>query len=277
MAITVDPNDFEAQLAFAQVYHKQGNLEMAANYYRKAVELNPAATDAALAVAEIGIKRNPTEAAEYAKKVLEQNPDSAMGHLYLGLALAAQDQIDAAVLEFDKAVELDANLTRAHYERGKVLLTKKKDAAGALPSLKAAVDLEPDNADYLTDYGAALVAAQQLDAALAALTKAANTPGYKDPVGLYNLGRVHFAKADYPSAVESLQKAAEASPPNWGAPYLALAWANFGMIKKGCPCAGDEAIVQAVQDNYQKAVEMGVSDPNLQTRIDAMAKGEKIK
>ncbi len=278
MAVTVDPNDFASQLAFAEVYEKQGNLDMAVNYYKKAAELNPGATDAVFKAATISIdKGDAYGATEFLKKALESNASSADLHYLLGLALVAQDQIDAGIAEFDAALAIDANMGTAHFERGKALLNKKQDAAGALPSLQKAVDLEPDNADFLTDYGAALIASQQVDEALAALTKAASSPDYKNPVGLFNLGRVQLAKQDYMAAKATLQRSAEAAPSNWGAPYNALAWANFGMIKAGCPCDGDEAIVAAVQENYNKAVELGVNDPNLQPRVEALANGEKIK
>ena len=278
MAVTVDPNDFTSQLAFAEVYEKQGNLDMAVNYYKKAVELNPGATDAAVKAAKLSIaKGDAYGAGEFLKKALEANASSADLHYLMGLALVAQEQVDAGIAEFDTAIASDANMGTAHFERGKALLNKKQDAAGALPSLQKAVDLEPANADFLTEYGAALLASQQVDEALAALTKAAISPDYKNPVGLYNLGRVQLAKQDYVAARETLQRCAEAAPSNWGAPYVALAWANFGMIKKGCPCDGDEAIVAAVQENYHKAVELGISDHNLQPRVEALAKGEKIK
>ena len=278
MAVTVDPNDFASQLAFGQVYEKQGNLDMAVNYYRKAVELNPGATDAAVKAARLLIDRGDAHGAgEFLKKAIEANANSADLHYLMGLALVAQEQIDAGIAEFDAAIASDANMGTAHFERGKALLNKKQDVAGALPTLQKAVDLEPDNADFLTEYGAALLAGQQVDEALAALSKAASSPDYKNPVGLYNLGRVQLAKQDYQGAQETLQRCAEAAPSNWGAPYVALAWANFGMIKKGCPCDGDEAIVAAVQENYNKAVELGVSDSNLQVRVEILAKGEKIK
>ena len=278
MAVTVDPNDFASQLAFAEVYEKQGNLDMAVNYYRKAAELSPGATDVTIKVARISIdKGDAYGATEFLKKALEANASSADLHYLLGLALVAQDQIDPGIAEFDAALAIEASMGTAHFERGKALLNKKQDAAGALPSLQKAVDLEPENADFLTDYGAALMASQRMDEALAALTKAASSPDYKNPVGLYNLGRVQLAKQDYPAAKVTLKRCAEAAPSNWGAPYVALAWANFGMIKPGCPCDGDEAIAAAVQENYKKAVELGISDPNLQPRVEALAKGEKIK
>ncbi|HLE21015.1 MAG TPA: tetratricopeptide repeat protein [Vicinamibacteria bacterium] len=277
MAVTVNPNDFEAQLAFGQMHEAQGNPHLAISYYQTAAQLNPSSTEAVVSLARVMANQGDASGAiDYLKSSLQQNPDSAELHYHLGRALGTTGQVEAAVSALDAALAIDSNFAAAHYERGKFLLNKKQDVAGALPSLKKAVDLEPDNPDYLSEYGSGLLASQQVDAALAVLSKAASTPGYANPVGLYNLGRAQLAKSNFSGAVETLQRAVEAAPPNWGAPYLALAWAHFGSIKKGCPCPGDEALVAAVQENYRKAVQLGVNDPSLQTRVEALARGEKV-
>ena len=57
MAITVNANDPDANLAFAEVYEAQGNLGMAANYYQKAVDLNPTLSGPIVALGGISSSR----------------------------------------------------------------------------------------------------------------------------------------------------------------------------------------------------------------------------
>jgi tetratricopeptide (TPR) repeat protein len=121
------------------------------------------------------------------------------------------------------------------------------------------------------------VANKQLDEALPLLTKAASSPDYRDPGGLYNLGFAQLSKQNYPEAIDAFQRAAEALP-TWAAPHAGLGWAYFGSIKPGCPCGPeDEELVQKVTEHYQKAVEMGMNDPGLKERVEALGKGEKVK
>ena len=199
------------------MHEAQGNPHLARGYYQTAARLNPSSTEAVISLARVMSNAGDASGAtQHLKNALERNPDSAELHYRLGQALGDQDQIDAAMSELDAAIGLDANLAGAHHWRGKLLLTKRQDVTGALASLKTAVDLEPDNPIFLTDYGAALIAGQQVDAALAALNKAAATPGYADPVGLFNLGRAQLAKQDFSGAVATLQRSIAVAPPHWG-------------------------------------------------------------
>ncbi|MFQ5789193.1 MAG: tetratricopeptide repeat protein, partial [Acidobacteriota bacterium] len=259
-------------------YHAQGNLGMAATYYQKAIDLNPGLTDALLPLGEIQLEQgNVGGATETMRKATEAMPGSAKAHHLLGVCLERSQQFDAALEEFTNAAGLDPNLAEAHHRRGKVLLEQKRDAANALPSLQKAVELDGENPDFLSDYGAALFGSQQFDQAIEVLSKAASTADYSNPAGLYYLGAAYLNKQNYADAVEPLQKAAEVFP-TWGAPHIGLVWSYFGQIQKGCPCGPeDEERVAKMQEHYQKAVDLGMSDPALKQRVDALARGEKIK
>jgi NAD(P)-dependent dehydrogenase (short-subunit alcohol dehydrogenase family) len=60
-----------------------------------------------------------SEALPLFRKVTELDPNSPGAHLNLGIALADQNTLDAAVEEFSEAVRLDPNNAAAHYNKGR--------------------------------------------------------------------------------------------------------------------------------------------------------------
>jgi tetratricopeptide (TPR) repeat protein len=167
-------------------------------------------------------------------------------------------------------------MAEAFHGKGKVMLDKQ-DVANALPVLKQAADLAPDNPDFLTDYGGALANNKQIEEALPILEKAAASPGYNNPGGLYNLGFAQLSSNKFEEAIVSFEKAIEALP-TWAAPHVGVGYAIFSTIKPGCPCGPeDEEKVKRITEAYQKAVELGTDEPGLKERVEALAKGEKVK
>ena len=236
MAITVNANDPDANLAFAEVYEAQGNLGMAANYYQKAVDLNPTLSSAPyLALGGILVKQRKLQDLG---TLMEQGgpkmPDNAKVHLYLGLSLEASQQTDKALAEFSKAIELDDSLADAHYKKGR-LLRIQKQVAPALVELEKAVSLQGDNPDYLTELGVGYYEGQQVDKALETLAKAASLPGYENALGWAYYGVALKDKQRFGEAAGYFQKAIDAYP-NFGLAHWGLAWSSFGQIAKGCPC-----------------------------------------
>jgi tetratricopeptide (TPR) repeat protein len=68
--------------------------------------------------------------------------------LNVGIALADQYQIDAALEEFSKAAQLAPASAAARYNKGRALFDLRRDGE-ALPELKEAVRLEPNHAGAL--------------------------------------------------------------------------------------------------------------------------------
>ena len=279
MAITVNPDDPDASLAYAQVLHSQGNNGQAATYYAKAIALNPNLTVAYEPLAEIYVaEQRFNELMQAMQQVIATNPDPdiADAHLYLAVGQDGSKQTAEALAEFDKAIELDDSLAGAHYGRGKILRAQA-DNANAMVSLEKAVQLDGENSDYLTEYGVALLNAQQVDKALETLEKAKSIPDYNNLLGYYALGQVYVSQQRYIEAAAVLDKVVEGSP-NWGQAHRMAGWAKYGQLKPGCPCTPeDEALAQKVVDHHAKMVESGAADPDLQKRAEALANGEKIR
>jgi len=96
--------------------------EKARMHLEKALQINPASTEAACDLAtalwSLGKKE---EARKQINDFLQKFPQS-LGFLTLGRFLSEENQLDAAHEAFQKAVSLDPKNLDAHYELGKVLL-----------------------------------------------------------------------------------------------------------------------------------------------------------
>lgn len=277
MAITVNANDPDANLAFAEVYEAQGNLGMAATYYQKAVDLNPTLSGAYLALGGVYAKQGKfQDLGTLMEGVVQKMPDNAQVHHYLGLSLEASQQADKALAEFSKAIELDDSLGDAHYKKGR-LLRIQKQVAPALVELEEAVSLQGDNPDYLTELGVGYYEGQQVDKALETLARATSLPDYANPLGWAYYGVALKDKQQFKDAAGYFQKAVDAYP-NYGLAHWGLAWSAFGQIAKGCPCTPeDEALVKTLVEHAKLAAQYQANDPSLTERADILGRGEKVK
>ncbi len=160
-------------------------------------------------------------------RLRDTHPDSAVVRLGLAKALVARRQVDAAIVELRKAVEIAPESAEAHYQLGLAQHVHKHDAAAAVPSLEKAAALDRGNADYRISLGAALVEAKLFDRAVAELTAlTADTPAR--PEGWIYLGAAQLQAKRYKEAVGALEKAAGLVPPNAQVEAY-LAWAHFGL------------------------------------------------
>src|SRR5690606_22327316 len=127
----------------------------------------------------------------------------------LGRVHEHAQEYDQALAAYAKAVSLDASLAEAHHAQGRILREHKKDVAAGLASLEQAVALAPDDPAILTDLGAALFEAKQLDRTIETLQKVVATPDYRNPMGYGVLGLALKDKGDYAGSLPLLEKAIE--------------------------------------------------------------------
>lgn len=105
-------------------------------------------------------------------------PDSAEVHNLLGLALMRDDDVDAAIGEFQAALARDptspnarANLGQIRLDQGSALLETRR-FADAAAALRTAVDLMPDSAEAHNDLGVALASMGRVNEAAAHFQRA---------------------------------------------------------------------------------------------------------
>jgi tetratricopeptide (TPR) repeat protein len=134
--------------------------------------------------------------------LLQAGPTPALQHLHAGVEADKAGQLDSAITEFQKAIDLDPKLAVAFVDLGEVFI-EKHDYAAAVPPLKHALELNPkvEGAHQLLGY--ALLAQGYAAEAVPHLEKAGDESALG--IALLEAGRL-------PEAVAVLQEALAKSP-----------------------------------------------------------------
>jgi Tfp pilus assembly protein PilF len=98
-------------------------------------------------------------------------PDSAVLHYDLGLALKLKDKLDACIPELKKAMDLDPSLVDPHFTLG-TLYMQRGDFDQAAVEMQTVLQQEPDNGDLWATLGSVYKQAGKLPEAEDALRKA---------------------------------------------------------------------------------------------------------
>ncbi|MCH7872716.1 MAG: tetratricopeptide repeat protein [Planctomycetes bacterium] len=124
----------------------------------------------------------------YARRILSRRPNESQPRAQLAQALMVQGRLPQAEREFRKVVSsADADihdLASAHQNLG-VLLGARGDFAGAVAELRAALDIDPTNANYHAELGRTLAMLGQHDEAIVALREALRRDPGLTPVNYY--------------------------------------------------------------------------------------------
>ena len=268
MAITVNANDPAANLAFAQVYAAQGNNSQASTYYRKVTTLENS-PPASRAAAHLALGRFAIEAREFDDAVTE---------------------MEAAAAADPESREAKAAVGEAYHAKAKSL-RQAQDFEGALAAAQAAAAADPESALVQVEHGIALFSAQRVAEAQPLLEKGIpGLPEDADPndagTAHYALGQAYMASSNFAGAELEFTTAAEMVA-TWGEPFRMLAWshaaqvqygpcrlkdASFGerlqAAQVGCPASdADYERVAEAAAQYQRAVDLGVQDPQLAERL----------
>jgi tetratricopeptide (TPR) repeat protein len=134
--------------------------------------------------------------------LLQAGPSPALEHLHAGVEADKAGQLDSAITEFQKAIDLDPKLAVAFVDLGEVFI-EKRDYAAAVPPLKHALELNSkvDGGNQLLGY--ALLAQGYSGEAIPYLEKAGDESALG--IALLDVGRL-------PEAVAVLQKALTKNP-----------------------------------------------------------------
>ena len=263
-----------------EAYKESARVKMALN--RPADAMGDAATAAVMAegdaealllVQQVGIAKALASIAmgqgEIAVQDLttlrDQNPNAAEVRVGLAKALVARRQLDAALAELQKAVELKPDLAEAHFQIGFVNHALKGNAAAALPAYEKAVAADPGSVEYRTNLGAVLSDLKQFDRAVAELTKVVGTPGYARAEGWIYLGRAHVGAKRYKDAIPALEKAVALSPASADA-EASLGWCYFGLKD-----------AENFKKHAGRARSLGHKEPTLLQYLTRVEGGEPIK
>ena len=115
------------------------------------------------------------------RKLLDDGFDSARTHAALGYVLHAQKDLDGAIAELERAVELDPENGNALNSLGFILADTGRDARRAVDCCRRALRRHPSNPAYLDSLGWAYYRLGRIDEAREVLRSALEAaPGRKE-------------------------------------------------------------------------------------------------
>lgn len=132
-ALALDPNDAELRHRYSRYLSSLGHIEEALAHMQRARELDPLSL---IIKANVGVihyfGRRFERTVEQLQRIAQEEPEFSVAHWGLGLAFEQQGQMDKALAEFEKAVDLTqrgtnslASLGRAYAVTGKKLQARK--------------------------------------------------------------------------------------------------------------------------------------------------------
>ena len=98
-------------------------------------------------------------------KAISSNPKHKKAFYYRGTARMALDQVDSAMVDFEKSLKLDKNYALGYVGKAQVYI-KKKDFTKAMEQLSKAQELEPENPEAFYQMGIALGYQQKVQEAI---------------------------------------------------------------------------------------------------------------
>jgi tetratricopeptide (TPR) repeat protein len=262
----VDPENPFVQSSVARIFEVSGQMEQAANAYKKALQADSEYAPANGALIQAELASNREAALARIKDAADKGTATPELYRILGEDLLRKGEFAAATPYLEKATagqpaKADgwALLGRAYHSA-----RRYEDAADAY---KKAVELASDNVNFRATYGLILGQADKLEEGLNELKRVVATPGYKDAAGWTNLGWLYRNLNKPQESIEAYKKALELDPKQEQA-ALGLGWA-YSYVKDY-----DNAIAA-----YQKALEIdpkeAAPDANLGLAWSYFFKGVK--
>jgi len=150
------------------------------------------------------------EAINQFQKSLEINPSYDLAHCNLGIALLRKGRVDEAIAQFQIALEINPRYDIAQCNLGDALL-QKGQVDEAMAQYEKALGINPDNAEAHNNLGNILVQKGHVDEAMIQFQKALEiNPNYADAHN--NLGGTLFLKGRLEEAIAQYKEALRLKP-----------------------------------------------------------------
>jgi tetratricopeptide (TPR) repeat protein len=234
-------------------YERRGDDDRATADYNKAIELDPQQAHAHCnddMLLEVG----PIFAIQACTNIIVTGRESgealAAAYTYRGMAYFRKDDVDRAMADYNRAIELDPQQRDAHYFRG-LDYAAKRDYDRAIADYDKSIEINPDNggASYNArgdahaakgDYDQAIA---DYDRAIAAIADYYKSLGIHAPNGsaYYGRGVAYAAKGDPTRALTDFRVAAQKP---WF-PQLDQAQARIADLEKQIAAATPAAVAPA--------------------------------
>jgi len=181
----------------------------------------------------------------------------------LGIALAEKGQLDAAIREYREALRISANYTDAHNNLG-LALAGKGDLDGAIWEYREALRTSPNDMRAHNNLGLALAEKGQLDAAIREYREALRIS--PDFTAAHNdLGVALAGKGDLDGAIQEFQEVLRISPNDMKAHN------NLGIV-----LASKGDLDAAIQE-YQEALRISPDETNVRNNLEAALTQKRLQ
>jgi len=171
------------------------------------------------------------------------NPKDAAGFQNRASLRAHNGDVNGAIADYGRAIELDPKLAAAYWNRG-AYKREKRDFDGAITDLDRAIELNPNEHDYYNDRGIAKRGKGDNDGAIADYTKSIEIDPKNGELAYFNRALAKNSKNDKDGALADYNKALDLNPKN------ANAYNNRGNLKK------DKGDLDGAIADFSKAIEI---------------------
>ncbi len=149
-ALNVTTENATAHLNLGSALQAEGKSTEAVTEYQAALKMNPQLFEADSNLGKLLYEQGDFAGAlPYCELAVRIKPDRAALHNNLGLTLVALNRLNEALAQFDQAMRLDETYAIPRFQAGRTLLKLGRNSE-AVPNLFAALQLEPDNLQFLT-------------------------------------------------------------------------------------------------------------------------------
>ncbi len=205
------PKDLQAKKNYIQLLILKSRLDDATKLDDEILKTNPHDVEALVFKAEVHIHNNDSAGAiESLNAALKNDPDNAVAHYQLGVALTQQHDDTRAESEWREAVHLRPELTEAQRSLAGLEL-RRGDVDAVLQTAQQIVDAQPDSADgYLLKAIAEIAGKKFADAAQDAQKAMQLAPA--NPAAYVEMGNVNLAQKNFSEAEKFYQQALDKDP-----------------------------------------------------------------
>jgi len=247
--VAVEPANARARNLLGKVYHRLNNLELAEANYRKSAQLAPSVTEPRYNLAMLLFdKGDVDQASQIMKQVCSEGANPEYLH-DLGVIFEKQGDLTDANKAFEAAAKMVPNNSEYHYALARSLYLNQQVNA-AIAEYQKAISLNPNNIDAHNNLGVAYndlgKFAEAIEEFQIALKINGNYPEAQQNLGYAqahtSLGITYFKQGNDEKALDEYRKALNIDP------NFADAFYNIGLLyqKEG----GFDQAIQA----YQSAI-----------------------
>lgn len=111
------PDDATARNNLGWYYQNSGQFEKAAEQYKEAIQINPylMLPYGGLVWIQLDNLARLDSAKKWSKKMIEKDPQNPWGYAYLASAYVGNDQLDSALINYQKSIEINPKLLYSQY------------------------------------------------------------------------------------------------------------------------------------------------------------------